>query len=193
MTRPATFLLAALLPVLAGCGAETPPRLGDAGPRPAEIPPRSSYRLGASGALLVATGRQPFSGTLPVRCAAHGRTGLQINLRTGDPALPAVAVRIDELQGDGPYRGRLFVTGRTRTGALAGSTGEVTLELAAGGPTPAAAGPAVLQGSFQGTYRGGAGKGSVQGRFQGCSNPLRNGDAGDTGDAADPAPSSPAR
>jgi hypothetical protein len=187
MTRPSALLLAALLPVLAGCGAETPPRLGDAGPRPAEIPSRNPYRLGASGALLVATGRQSFSGMLPVRCAVHGRTGLQVNLRTGDPDLPAVAVRIDELQGDGPHRGRLFVTGRTRTGALAGSTGEVTLELAEGGSAPASGGPVVLKGSFQGTYQGEAGKGSVQGRFQGCSYPLRNGAPADT------APSSPAR
>jgi hypothetical protein len=175
MTRLSAFALAALLPVLTGCGTETQPRLGDAGPRPAEIPSRSSYRLGASGAVLVATGRQSFSGTLPVRCAAHDRTGLQINLRTGDPDLPAVAVRIDELQGDGPYRGRLFVTGRTRTGALAGSTGEVTLDLSTEGSAPASGGPAVLEGSFQGTYQGEAGKGSVQGRFRGCSYPLRNG------------------
>jgi len=175
MTRLSILVLAALLPVLSGCGTETAPRLGDAGPRPAEISSRNPYRLGASGAVLVATGRQSFEGTLPVRCAVHERTGLQINLRTGDPDLPAVAVRVDELQGDGPYRGRLFVTGRSRTGALAGSTGEVTLDLGAGGSLPASAGALVLEGSFEGTYQGEAGKGSVQGRFQGCSYALRGG------------------
>ncbi len=148
------------------CGTETPPRLTDAGPRPAEIPSRTTERLGASGALLVATGRQSFEGTLPVRCAVHEGTGLQVNLRTGDPALPAVAVRIDELHGSGPYPGHLFVTGRSRTGALASSMGRVSLELQNGGP---ADGPVVLKGSFEGTYEGAAGKGSVEGRFQGCS------------------------
>jgi hypothetical protein len=116
--------------------------------------------------VLVATGRQSFEGTLPLRCAVHGRAGLQISLRTGDPDLPVVTVRIDEIQGEGPYRGHLFVTGRTRTGGLAGSTGEVSLDLRQDGST--------LQGSFEGTYRGEAGKGSVQGRFRGCSHPLRN-------------------
>ena len=154
------------------CGTEAPPRLTDAGPRPAEITSRSTESLGASGALLVATGRQSFEGTLPVRCAVHEGTGLQVNLRTGDPDLPAVAVRIDELRdirdgrGGGPYRGQLFVTGRSRTGALASSTGQVSLELQDGGP---ADGPVVLKGSFDGTYEGAAGKGSVEGRFQGCS------------------------
>jgi hypothetical protein len=162
MTRPAVLFLSALLPVLAGCGGETPPRLGDAGPRPAEI--RSS-EPGSSGAMLVATGRQSFDGTLPVRCAVHDRTGLQIILRTGDPDLPAVTVRVDTVEGEGRYRGHLFVTGRTRTGGLAGSTGEVSLDLRHE--------EAGLQGSFQGTYQGEAGKGSVQGRFRGCSPPLR--------------------
>lgn len=171
--RPATRAGASLclLFLLTACGTETPPRLGDAGPRPAKITARSSGRLGASGAALTATGRHSFEGTLPVRCAVHDGTGLQVNLRTGDPDLPAVAVRIDELgplRGGGRYRGRLFVTGRSRTGALAGSTGEVSVELQDGGP---ADGPLVLQGSFAGTYEGPAGRGSVEGRFRGCSLP----------------------
>lgn len=161
-----TLLLTFLFSFLSACGGETPPRLGAAGPRPAEIPSRSSSRLGAQGAVLVATGRQSFEGTLPVRCAVHDRAGLQINLRTGDPELPVVTVRIDEIQGEGPHRGQLFVTGRNRTGGLAGSTGEVSLDLRKEGST--------LQGSFEGTYQGEAGKGSVQGRFRGCSHPLRN-------------------
>lgn len=174
IARPARRRAVASLCLLLflSCGTETSPRLTDAGPRPAEITSRSTERLGASGALLVATGRQSFEGTLPVRCAVHEGTGLQVNLRTGDPDLPAVAVRVDELRdirsgrGGGPYRGQLFVTGRSRTGALASSTGRVSLELQDGGP---ANGPVVLKGSFDGTYEGAAGKGSVEGRFQGCS------------------------
>ena len=80
--------------------------------------------------------------------------------------VPVVTVRIGELRGDGPYRGQLFVTGRTRTGGRAGSAGEVSLDLRGEGST--------LRGSFEGSYRGEAGKGSVQGRFRGCSHPLRN-------------------
>ncbi|HKG34085.1 MAG TPA: hypothetical protein VKB22_10150 [Gemmatimonadales bacterium] len=166
IARPATRAVASLcLLFFVSCGTETQPRLTDAGPRPAKIPSRSTERLGASGALLVATGRQSFEGALPVRCAVHNGAGLQVNLRTGDPDLPAVAVRIDELHGGGPYRGRLFVTGRSRTGALASSTGQVSVELEDG----PADGPVLLKGSFDDTYEGAAGKGSVEGRFQGCS------------------------
>ena len=180
IARPATRATAflCLLSLLSACGTETQPRLTDAGPRPAKITARSGERLGASGAVLVATGRHSFEGTLPVRCAVHDGSGLQVNLRTGDPDLPAVAVRIDELRdirgirGGGPYRGRLFVTGRSRTGALAGSTGEVSLALEDGGP---ADGPLILQGSFGGTYEGAAGRGSVEGRFRGCSLPRGDG------------------
>lgn len=181
--------LALLLPfstLLAGCGAETQPRLGDAGPRPAEISPGSSKRLGASGAVLVATGRQSFEGTLPVRCAVHDRTGLQVNLRTGDPDLPVVSLRIEDYQGSGPYRGQLFVTGKSRAGALAGSTGEASLELREPVTPASSSGSLVLQGSFEGTYQGQAGKGSIQGRFQGCTVPLTREEASGPG-------SSPAR
>ena len=121
----------------------------------------------------MATGRQSFEGTLPLRCAVHDGTGLQVNLRTGDPDLPVVSLRIEDYQGSGPYRGQLFVTGKSRIGALAGSTGEATLELREPEAVPASSsGSVVLQGSFEGTYQGQAGKGSVQGRFQGCTVPL---------------------
>jgi hypothetical protein len=175
MPRFSFLFLIALLPLLTGCGGETPPRLGDAGPRPAEIPSRSASEPGEKDAVLVATGRQSFEGILPVRCAAHDEAGLQINLRTGNPDLPVVTVRVDDVEREGSYRGRLFVTGRTRTGGLAGSTGEVSVNLRQEGP-------AVFQGSFEGTYQGAAGKGSVQGRFRGCSYPgnaapLRTADA----------------
>ncbi len=159
---------------LAGCGGEEPPRLSDAGP-PAAAPP-SRWKPETQGAMLVATGRQAFEGRSASRCVLHDKDGLQINLRTGDPDLPAVAVRIDEFHGSGPYRARLFVTGRSRSGALVGSTGEVTLEMQqrespgrAGGAEELPPPPVVLSGSFEGAYDGQAGRGSVHGRFGGCS------------------------
>ena len=101
--------------------------------------------------MLVATGRQSFEGALPVRCAVHERSGLQVNLRTGDPD-PAGRGRADRRPSGPPQRrflrGRLFVTGRSRTGALASSTGQVSLEIEDGGP---ADGPVVLKGAFSGT------------------------------------------
>ncbi len=177
LPAPRRIILAVLLLSLSvsggGCGTETQPRLGDAGLRPAEISSRSSLRPGSTGAVLVATGRQSFEGTLPGRCAVHDGTGLQVSLRTGDPDLPVVSLRIVDYQGGGPYRGQLFVTGRSRMGALAGSTGEASLELREPEAAPASSsGLVVLQGSFEGTYQGQAGKGSVQGRFQGCTVPL---------------------
>ncbi|HYN21377.1 MAG TPA: hypothetical protein VE078_10495 [Thermoanaerobaculia bacterium] len=173
MSRQRKTTLAAslswLVVILSGCGSEAPPRLGAAGPRPAEIPASASYELGTDRALLVATGRQSFEGILPARCAVHNRTGFQVNLRTGDPALPAVAVRISEYRGSGAYRAQLFVTGRSRTGSLASSTGEVSLEVRDGPPESGSA----LEASFEGAYQGGAGKGSVKGRFRGCSYALQ--------------------
>ena len=168
--RLLAFLLA--LGGLAGCGGEGPPRLSDAGPPAAAPPSRWKSDLQAPGAMLVATGRQTFEGRSSSRCVLHEKDGLQINLRTGDPDLPAVAVRVYEFHGSGPYRARLFITGRSRTGALAGSTGEVTLEVQQQ-ESPARAGvddpPVLLSGTFQGAYDGAAGRGSVHGRFGGCS------------------------
>jgi hypothetical protein len=116
----------------------------------------------------MAKGRQSFEGRSESRCVVHDETGLQINLRTGDPDLPTVAVRVAEFQGKGPYRGRLFITGRSRTGALVGSTGEVNLELQQATAPAATGGPVLIGGWFEGHYDGPAGKGSVQGRFGGC-------------------------
>lgn len=158
------FLLA-----LAGCGAEEP-RLPDAGPPHAELPRKLDP--GADGAVLVATGRQTFEGRSASRCVIHDETGLQINLRTSDPDLPAVAVRIPDYHGSGPYRGFLFVTGRSRTGALVGSMGEVSLQVrqkGAAANSGAAGVPALLSGWFEGTYDGEAGRGTVEGRFGGCA------------------------
>jgi hypothetical protein len=167
--RSGTVLLLGVL-ALWGCGADEPPRLTDAGPplTKREPPERWTWKPGDRGALLVAKGRQTFEGRIDSRCVAHDESGLQINLRTGDPELPAVAVRIEELHGEGSYRGRLFITGRARTGALLGSTGEVSLKVEQATAPTAAGGPVLLGGWFEGSYDGPAGKGSVQGRFGGC-------------------------
>ncbi len=116
----------------------------------------------------MAKGRQSFEGRSDSRCVVHDETGLQINLRTGDPDLPTVAVRIGDFQGKGPYQGKLFITGRNRTGALVSSTGEVSLEVQQTAATAGASGSVLLGGWFEGHYDGPAGKGSVQGRFGSC-------------------------
>jgi hypothetical protein len=170
-----------LLPWLMACGAEGPPRLTDDGPQPAKIPPQaerpeSSGATGATGATLAATGRQSFEGQAAYRCVLHETEGLQVNFRTSDPEMPAVAVRIEDLQGSGPYWARLFVTGRSRTGALVTSTGEAQVEvkrqdLPAAGNSDGDGDSAValLSGSFEGEYGGQAGKGSIEGRFGTCN------------------------
>jgi predicted small lipoprotein YifL len=166
-------LLLVLLPCLAACGAEGPPRLTVDGPRPAKIAPQEE-RPESSGATLAATGRQSFEGQAAYRCVLHEAEGLQVNFRTSDSEMPAVAVRIEDLQGSGPYRARLFVTGRSRTGALVTSTGEAQVEVkrrdlpgASGGASGSAT--ALLSGSFEGEYGGQAGKGSIEGRFGTCN------------------------
>jgi hypothetical protein len=167
--RFGTILLLGLV-ALWGCGAEEPPRLTDAGPPLAgpEPPARWTWRPGDRGALLVAKGRQTFEGRSVSRCVIHDETGLQINLRTGDPEVPTVAVRIEDFQGKGPYQGKLFITGRNRTGALVSSTGEVHLEVQQTAATAGSDGSVLLGGWFEGHYDGPAGKGSVQGRFGSC-------------------------
>jgi len=155
------------LAVLAACGAEEPPRLTAAGPRPAEIPRRDDQAARA-GAMLAATGRQSYEGFASFRCVTHEEKGLQINFRTDDPQMPVVAVRIAEYRGGGPYRASLFVTGRSRTGALVSSTGEVHVEVTQQAAPDGGAG-ALLSGSFNGVYGGQAGKGSIEGRFGVCS------------------------
>lgn len=161
------FGLAPLLVLLlGGCGAEEP-RLSDAGPRPAEIP-RKDLPAAANGAVLATTGRQTFEGRTAFRCVQHEDDGLQVNFRTGDPEMPAVALRIEEFHGSGPYRGDLFVTGRSRTGALITSPGEAEVEVKQR-ELPDGSAVVLLSGSFQGLYEGRAGKGSVEGKFGGCS------------------------
>lgn len=158
-------ILLVSLPVLAGCGAESPPRLTDSGPR-LEPTSRLDNPKEMHGAVLEAVGRQTFVGPTAFRCVLHDEKGLQINFRTGDPELPAVAVRIEEFHGDGPYRARLFVTGRNRTGALVRSLGEAEVQVDQ--QVARGADALLLDGSFKGIYGGDAGKGSVQGRFGDC-------------------------
>lgn len=155
-----------LLTLLAACGAEGPPRLSDAGPRPAEIPRRERQAV-KGGAVLAATGRQSFQGSSTLRCVVHEAGGLQINFRTGDSEMPAVAVRIPSYRGSGPYKARLFVTGRSRTGGLVTSKGEANVELRQHA-SPAGGAAVLLSGSFAGIYGGTAGKGSIEGRFGTC-------------------------
>jgi hypothetical protein len=159
---------AALVLVFVGCRAEEP-RQTDATAAAAPPPPASGNRGDAPrGAELVATGRQSFRGSPRYQCVLHDDRGVQINLRTGDPALPVVTVRLEDYQGTGSYSARLFVTGRSGSGALVRSQGVADLELRGSEPS----GPAeaiVLSGTFEGTYGGEAGKGSVEGRFSGCS------------------------
>lgn len=165
-------LLLVLLPWLAACGSEGQPRLTDDGPRPAKISQREERpgSSGATGATLAATGRQSFEGRAAYRCVLHEAEGLQVNFRTSDPELPAVAVRIEDLQGSGPYRARLFVTGRSRTGALVTSTGEAHVEVKRRDlPGASDSAAALLSGSFEGEYGGQAGKGSIEGRFGTCN------------------------
>ncbi|HKI00362.1 MAG TPA: hypothetical protein VKK31_00135 [Thermoanaerobaculia bacterium] len=168
MPSPRTSIVPLLLlTFFAACGTEDPPRLADAGPRPAEIS-RKDQRTPSDGAMLAAIGRQSFEGPAAFRCVLHEESGLQVNFRTGDPELPAVTVRIPEFQGSGPYRARLFVTGRSRTGALVTSTGDADVEMKEQ-DLPDGSAVALLSGSFAGEYGGQAGKGSIEGRFGACS------------------------
>ena len=145
--------------------------------------------------MLVATGRQTFEGKTASRCVLHNKHGMQINLRTGDPSLPAVAVRIDEYRGSGSYRGSIFVTGRNRTGGLVGSTGEVSLELQQQESpvqnAPDALARVLLSGWFEGSYDGAAGRGSVQGRLAGCLFALPSGTAPSAGEQNQALPTAP--
>ncbi|HBL28978.1 MAG TPA: hypothetical protein DD490_19255 [Acidobacteria bacterium] len=157
---------------LAGCGADS------------EAPSRWHPGAGERGARLQVEGSWRFAGRITARCVPHDRDGLQINLRTGDPDLPTVAVRIDPFHGTGTYRGKVFITGRQPTGALAGSTGEVRVEIRRANPI-AGSDDLVLGGEMDGSYDGPAGTGTVEGRFNGC--PFKRSRPGSSS-PAEPAP-----
>ncbi len=166
MTSRPIFLILLLLPLLAGCRAkELPPRAPTS--QPAEIQGWETG-LAATGAELSVTGSRELSGPVSFRCVLQDEGGLQINFRTGDPALPAVAVRLDEYQEGGPHPAWLFLTARSGTGALVTSRGSVKLRIAQQAPAPGAETVLQISGSFKGTYRGAAGSGSIEGRFGEC-------------------------
>ena len=183
--RPAILLLLALSP-LAGCRDRGPlhPAMVS---QPAEIQGWEAG-LAATGAELAVTGNQKLSGPVSFRCVLHDERGLQINFRTGDPALPAVVVRIDDYRQGGDYPAQLFLTGRSGTGALVTSQGTVELRLAQQPPAPGAEGVLQISGSFQGTYRGAAGSGSIEGRFGDCLYSRVRGVPGAPGPGALPPP-----
>ncbi len=135
--------------------------------------PSDSDRAAAAAALAAAptaltlTGPAAFEGATPVHCVASGANGLQINFRTGDADTPAVAVRIDDYRGSGPYPAQVFVTGRSPAGGLVTANGEAHLEVRQEDP-PAAGAVVVLSGKLDGAYQGPTGGGSIAGRFAGC-------------------------
>lgn len=168
-----------LLGILGGaCAPDSPADLQPAvrsEPEPARLPRQSALRPPRAEARLISTGRLAYEGDGEPRCVVHGETGLQINLRTGDLDLPAVALRIAEYNGEGRYHGELFLTGRNGGGALLGSTGTVEVEIEVRpqtfmpSTTPGIQTVQVLGGTFEGRYAGMAGQGTVKGRFERCS------------------------
>lgn len=151
-----------VLLVLASCRAEK-------ASRPAAAPePPADRSLSAAPTELTLTGPAAFQGAVPVHCVLSEPSGIQINFRTGDADTPAVALRIDDYRGGGPYAAQVFVTGRSVSGGLVTSTGEVHLEMRQ--EAPPTGGPVVLlSGKLDGTYQGEAGQGTIEGRFASCA------------------------
>jgi hypothetical protein len=161
MTARRSFSGLTLLLLLAACGDG---KTGAAkGGTPAS---RGEGRNTANAAenVLTVTGALTFAGASPYFCVPNPAGGVQIDYRTGDPALPAVAVRLADYRGSGPYSARLFVNGRSESGALVTSTGSANVEV-----RQENAGAAVLlDGTFRGEYRGDAGTGEIRGSFRSC-------------------------
>jgi hypothetical protein len=158
------FLLLALL--FGACGGKEDPQSMDPGPRQVEIQHQEGDAAAATaGAALRVEGDVSFDGASPFFCVPHEGSGLQVDFRTGNAGLPTVAVRIEDYRGSGPYQARLFVTGRSETGALVTSEGEANVDLRQQGGAEGA----LVSGSFHGSYGGEAGKGSIEGRFGSCS------------------------
>ncbi len=158
--RRLPFLLVVML-LCADCrGKQAQPALADP-------TPQQEAAIAAAPGALTATGQVAFQGASSFFCVPHGDGGLQIDFRTGAPGMPAVAVRIESYRGSGPYPARLFVTGRSLTGALVTSTGEANVDVRQ--QDPAAGATTVVSGKFQGRYAGEAGQGSIEGRFDSCS------------------------
>jgi hypothetical protein len=158
--RPALLLLLAFF-LLAACRAEK-------APPPAAETRAADAALAAAPAELTVTGQTAFRGASSYFCVPHGDGGLQVDFRTGNAGMPAVAVRIESYRGSGPYQARLFVTGRSPTGGLVTSVGEASVDVRQQNPIEAGA-PAAVSGTFRGRYDGAAGAGSVAGRFAPCN------------------------
>jgi hypothetical protein len=160
--RIARTLAAPLLAagLLAACGNDSAPRRSTSTPQPEPAGPPAETEL-------TLTGQAAFQGATPVHCALSGPSGLEIGFRTGDVDTPAVALRVDDYRGGGPYAARLFVTGRSATGGLVTSTGEAHLEVRQSA-APGAAAVVMLSGKLDGSYQGDAGKGEIAGRFGSC-------------------------
>jgi len=158
MTARLSLSSLALLLLLAACGD------GKTGSRAAKGSAPPAGRGEAADDVLTVTGALTFAGASPYFCVPNPAGGVQIDYRTGDPALPAVAVRLADYRGSGPYSARLFVNGRSESGALVTSVGSANVDV-----RQANAGAAVLlDGSFRGEYRGDAGAGEIRGSFRSC-------------------------
>jgi hypothetical protein len=147
----------ALLLLLAACGE------GKTGATKGSTPASGAGRNTADDVLTV-TGALSFAGPSPYFCVPNPAGGVQIDYRTGDPALPAVAVRLADYRGSGPYSARLFVNGRSESGALVTSTGSANVDVRQENVGAAV----LLDGTFRGEYRGDAGVGEIRGIFRSC-------------------------
>ena len=145
----------ALLLLLAACGDRKTGARAEKEPAP---------ERNTADDVLTVTGALSFAGPSPYFCVPNPAGGVQIDYRTGDPALPAVAVRLADYRGSGPYSARLFVNGRSESGALVTSVGSANVDV-----RQENAGAAVLlDGTFRGEYRGDAGAGEIRGIFRSC-------------------------
>lgn len=172
-TRLALLLLA--ISLLAACRDKEASSRRFSGAPPAEPSREEQEAIAAAPGALTATGQVAFQGASSYFCVPSSGGGLQVDFRTGSQEMPTVAVRIESYRGSGPYSARLFVTGRSSSGALVTSTGEASVDVKQ--QDPAAAGAAgVVSGTFQGRYAGAAGRGSIEGRFASCNySPSRGG------------------
>jgi hypothetical protein len=163
-TLAAPLLAACLL----ACGNDPAKSRSAAASQPSDADrAAAAAALAAAPTALTLTGPAAFEGATPVHCVTSGANGLQINFRTGDADTPAVAVRIDDYRGSGPYPAQVFVTGRSAAGGLVTSNGEAHLEVRQEDP-PGAGAVVLLSGKLDGAYQGATGGGSIAGRFAGC-------------------------
>src|SRR4051794_19669088 len=155
IARSTLSVLLLLTLLLAACGDGKPGTRAEKEPAPAR---------NTANDVLTVTGALSFAGASPYFCVPNPSGGVQIDYRTGDPALPAVAVRLVDYRGSGPYSARLFVNGRSESGALVTSVGSANVDV-----RQENAGAAVLlDGTFRGEYRGDAGAGEIRGIFRSC-------------------------